>query len=283
MKSTVAAAATLAFALAATTASAGVVISQKVVITDQLGEHKSEQTMLVQGTKRKVISGESEILTDLDAGKVYFIRPKDKQYVEVGFPPTGMFARMMARQGISVGFTKGDATHKVAGYTCQEYAGAAPVGINTLNMTECVASDAPGAKEFAEFQKAMAEKLKGTGLAPNGDVPDGVPVSSTSTFTAPPFTPPKGMAPEQAKQMEELMAKRKPTVTNTTVSKIEAKDLPADTFILPANYTRREVQFSPTSIPGKLKALHAHVPGELVAPPVSPGGAPAAPASPAPQ
>lgn len=275
MKSTVAAAVTLALALAATTTSAGVVISQKVVVTDQLGEHKQEQTVMVQGTKQKVITGDSEVLTDLDAGKVYFIRPKNKQFVEVGFPPTGMFARIMARQGISLGFKKGDATHKVAGYTCQEYSGAAPVGLNTLNMTECVSSDAPGAKEVSEFHKTMAEKLKGTGLAPNGEIPDGVSLSSISTFTSPPFVPPRQMSAEQAKQMEALMAKQKPTVNHVTVSKIEVKDLPPDTFIVPANFTKREVQFSPTSIPGKLRALHAKVPADMVAP------APAASASPA--
>ena len=282
MKSSVAAAIALVLALAATTTSAGVVISQKVVVTDQSGEHKTEQTVMVQGTKQKVITGDSEILTDLDAGKVYFIRPKNKQFVEVGFPPTGMFARIMARQGISVGFKKGDATHKVAGYTCQEYTGAAPVGLNTLNMTECVASDAPGAKEVSEFHKAMVEKLKGTALAPNGEVPEGVSVISSSTLTQPPFVPPPGMSAEQAKQMEELLAKQKPTVSKTTVSKIEVKALPADTFIVPANYTKREVQFSPMSIPGKLQAMHAHIPGEMVAP-GSPAGAPPAPAGSPPQ
>jgi hypothetical protein len=137
-------------------------------------------------------------------------------------------------------------------------------------MTKCVSSDAPGAKEYVEFQKAMADKLKGTHLAPKGETPDGIPVSSTRTIAPTPYTPPPSLPPAAAKKLMEAMAKGNKTVTfNTTVSKIEVKDLPAETFAVPAGYTKGEAQ---PITPHLLKK-----PGQS---PPSPGAA-AAPGSPA--
>lgn len=275
MKSTVAAAAALTLAFAATTVSAGVVISQHEVVSDQAGQHKSDQTVMVQGNKKKVISGDEVTITDLDEGKVYFVRPKAKQFVKVPFPPFGIMARVMARKGAFVGFKKTDATNKVAGYTCQDYTGGEPVGFEILNVTECVASDAPGAKEFVDFHKAMALKLKGTALDSKAEVPDGIPVSSTSTLTLPPYKAPRGMPPEQLKQVQDAMAKRKPIVIKVTVSKIEVKDLPADTFVVPADYGQREVEPPAMAIPGKVPGLRPMVPPAVPAAPGSSTGAPA--------
>jgi hypothetical protein len=136
-----------------------------------------------------------------------------------------------------------------------------------------VASDAPGAKEFVEFQKAMADKLKRTPLKHKGDIPDGIPVSSTAAITVTLAGVPRGMAPEQAAKLKAQLEKLKPTTSSTTVSKIEVKDLPADTFVVPAGYKTPE---------GRLPT-HLVTPGS---PPVSPGSstkaaAPAAPAPPA--
>jgi hypothetical protein len=273
MKSTVAASTALVLALAATTASAGVVVAQHLVIHNQAGDKESDQTVMVQGHKRRVITGDIETIVDLDAGKMYFVRPREKQFVQVQFPPGGMFARMMMRQGMSIGFTKTGATHKVAGYDCQEYSGSAQVAYSNINMTECVASGAPGAREFVEFQKAMVEKLKGTPLEPKGEIPDGVPVSSSVTTAQKPYTPPPQMPPEAAKRMLDALAKsNKPTTSTTTVTKIEVKDIAADAFVVPKDYNERQMQ---VSVPPQLR-MHPPAPGSSANP-----GAPAT--APAPQ
>ena len=81
MKSGFTAAAALALALAATTASAGVVISEQVVVNNQGSVQKTEQTVMVQGHKQIVINGDEEqLITDLDAGSIYLITPKTRQF-----------------------------------------------------------------------------------------------------------------------------------------------------------------------------------------------------------
>ena len=238
MKSTVAAATAIVLAIAATTASAGVVISQEVV--DQTGAHKTNETVMVQGHKQKVISGDQETITDLDAGTMYITNTKTKEFVQPKFPPAGLFAVKMIWQGSTTELKKTGGTHKVAGYACQDYTGSSVLGRHRLNLTKCVASDAPGAKEFVEYEKALADKVKGTPLAPKGQIPDGIPVSSSMTWTQLPFVPPRGFPPEQAAKLNEGLAKYKPITSNVTVSKIEVKDLPAGTFVVPADYTKGE-------------------------------------------
>ena len=53
-----------------------------------------------------------------------------------------------------------------------------------LDVTLCAASEAPGAKEYVDFQKALSDKLKGSKLERKGEVPDGIPVKSTTVLHA---------------------------------------------------------------------------------------------------
>jgi hypothetical protein len=245
MKSTVAAAAAIVFAIAATTASAGVVISQKLVVDNPAATpkvNKADQTVMVQGHKQKVITGDLEVITDLDAGKMYFINPKSKNFVQVEIPPTGMLGRRLAREGLFVGFKKFDRNpHKLNGYTCQDYIGGQTIAYSDIGVTQCVASDAPGATEYLEFKKAMMAKLKGTPFAPKGELPAGIPVSSITTTTAAIITPTGGIPPETIAKIKAENAKNKVT-TSFNVSKIEVKNIPADTFTVPAAYNKQEMQ-----------------------------------------
>jgi len=278
MKSGFTAATALAIAIAATTASAGVVISQQVSF-NQAGERKTDQTVMVQGHKQKIIAGDRESITDLDAGKTYILAAKSKTFIEIPFPPTGMFAMAMVVQGSTVELKKSGGTHQVAGYACQDYTGAALIGRSNLDVTQCVARDVPGTREFVEFQKAMADKLKGKPLARKGEIPDGIPVSSTVTRTVAPFTPPPGFSPERAAKIKAMMAKYKPVTINTTVSKIEVKDLPADTFVVPAIYRKPEMPTAPQL--KQLPQFKKSAPGIVTPGPAPAAGAPAALAAPA--
>ncbi|MGA9725381.1 MAG: hypothetical protein WBQ86_23190 [Candidatus Binatus sp.] len=269
MKSTVAAAAAIALALAATTASAGVVISQEAVTKVHGRDRKVEQTVMIQGHKRKVIASEKgtvtrETVTDVDAGKIYMIFPKVKQFAEFKFPPEKALALMVVWEESTIDLDKKtDGTDKVAGYACQDYAGSSVFIFNNIDVTKCLATAAPGAKEFFEFEKALAQKLQGTPLAPKGEIPYGIPVSATFTSQLVPFTPPAKMPPEEAAKVKEKLAKYRPVTSNVTVSKIEVKDIPADAFVVPAGYT---------------PAPAATLPQPLT-PPVKPGSASAPPGS----
>ena len=239
MRSTVAATIALILALAATTASAGVVISQDVVVTDNLGQqHKSEQTVMLQGNKQKEVAADRVIITDLDAGKVFVLIAANKTFGEVELPPVSRVAVLLARRDPYVDYKKSAGTDKVAGYDCQNYAGTTNVGRIKIDVTECVASAAAGAKEYAGFRKTLAEKLKNSPLETKGEIPDGIPVSSTVTSSFIPFPIPRGYPPEQAKKIAEADAKAKPEVKSIKVRKIEVKNLPPDTFMVPADYKK---------------------------------------------
>jgi hypothetical protein len=239
MRFTVAAAAALTLiAMAATTAPAGVVISEDVAVTSQAGTKKSQQTVMIQGNKQKVVTPERVFITDLDAGKLYVLLLTKKTYAQLQIPPKGSVGTMFASDGLFLQYEKGSGTSKQGGYDCQNYAGAQTVGRLKLEATECVASAAPGAQEFVAFKKALAEQLKTSPLAGKGETADGIPMSSTLTRTFIPFPIPNGFSPEQVAQINAANAKNKPSIRKTEVTKIEVKDLPAATFVVPADFSQ---------------------------------------------
>lgn len=248
MRSKVAAAIALSVAMAATTASAGVVISQDVVTSDQAGTKKSAQTVIVQGNKRKVITKDRIFITDLDIGRMFVLVPAKKLAGDVSFPPTGFMLTYLGQQGVSLEYKKATGTGKAAGYDCQDYAASQRIGRMQLDGTECVASAAPGAPEYVAFTKAMNAKLKGTPIQPKGDVPDGIPVSSTVTVSLIPYPVPKKFPPDLAAKYKADLAKQKPQVTRTTITKIQVKDVAADEFAIPAQYLKPSP--TPSGTPG---------------------------------
>lgn len=242
MRSKVAAAIALSVAMAATTASAGVVISEDVVVSNQAGTHTTRQTVMIQGNKQRVTGGDRIFITDLDFPKISVLNPERKSYGDLLFPLTGVVQAIMAKDGISVELKKAAGTHKVAGYDCQDYAGTQRLGHYNIELTECVAGAAPGAKEFVAYTKAMAAKLKGMAIEPKGEVPDGIPVSSTATVTLIQYPIPKSFPPDLAAKVKAAQAKSKPEVKRTTVTKIQVKDIPADEFVVPAEYVKPVVK-----------------------------------------
>ena len=206
MRYTVAATAAIVLALAATTASAGIIISEDVVVTDQAGkQHKSEQSVMLQGNKQKVVTPERVIITDLDAGKMVVLIPATKKIGRLPYPPAGVLVPFLARQGEFIDYAKSAGSGKAAGYDCQNYAGTWTAGHLKVDGKECVASAAAGAKEFVAFRKAMADKLKGySHWHLKSEIPDGVPVSSTvSTGIIPPPIPP-GFSPAQIAEDKQI-------------------------------------------------------------------------------
>lgn len=248
MRSKVAAAIALSVAMAATTASAGVVISEDVVVSNQAGTHKSQQTVMIQGNKRKVITKDRIYIIDLDLGRMFVLVPATKKGGDVPFPPTSYMLTYLAQQGVSLDYKKAPAGGKEAGYECQDYAGSQRLGRMQIEGTECVASAAPGAQEYVAFIKAMNAKLKGTPLQPKGEVADGIPVSSTITVSLVPYPVPPHFPPDLAAKYKANLAKQKPQVTRITATKIQVKDIAASEFVIPAEYLKPSP--TPTGTPG---------------------------------
>lgn len=241
MKKFAAAFAALAIFAGSAAAHAGVVVTEQEVIDQGTGQpvtHK--RTVMIQGNKQKMITDRSQVVTDLDSGTMYLMNPEKKQYVEMPFPPKGPMAQMMSQRMSTLSFKKTGSSKTVSGYACQEYTGGGSMMGNQYSVTGCFSTKAPGAKDFDAFQKTMASKVKGTPMAMQGEVPDGVPMQLDSTTKITNFSMP-GMSPDQAAKLKQMLANRPPVVSKTTVTEITSTDISADTFKVPAGFTKQEL------------------------------------------
>ncbi len=250
-------------------AMAGVVITQEQTTTSGINTRKSVETIMVQGNKQKVvIQNRAILLSDVDKGKSYVLDPSSKTYFEMEIPPKGpMAAAMMAATGASAqNLKKSGNSRTVAGYKCNDYQGAGHMMAGDYTVTECFSKDAPGAAEFAAYQKAMREKLKGSPAAMVGELPEGVPLESDATIKRkiPVGGPFARQTPQAGSQPQTEM---KTVVSKTLVTKIVVQDLPPDTFSIPSDYQARELRVPglterpiaprPPSGPGPLQAQPA--------------------------
>lgn len=254
----------MTLAMTALPAAAGVVITQKQHVTSGTNARDSEQTISVQGNKQKMVTERHTIITDLDAGKMYVLDPNAKTYFEIPFPPQGQMATMMAAStNAAMNFKRAGSSREIAGYKCTDYNGGGHMMAGDYTVKECFSTSAPGAQEFAAFEKNMADKLKNSGTATGtGEIPGGVPLALDSTMKMGKVNIP-GMAPDQAAKINEMMAKRPPVTTSTMVEKIETKKLADSDFALPSDFTKRE-------LPGPGSMMMK--PGAMKPPP--PAGAP---------
>lgn len=239
-KAALLAAATLLLAASAGVARAGAILNQQQTITTGNGKtHSVSQTLMVQGRKQKMTSGTETVITDLDEGKMWVIRPARRSYLEVPFPPKrGTGFRRLPLSDLRL--EKTGVRHEVAGYSCDEYHGAGKSPMAEYSVTGCFSTSAPGAGDFTAFNQEMLKRLGGNSA---GGLPAGVPLTLDSSTQMTRVSIP-GLTPEQAEK--EMIAKRLSLVTNVQVTKITAADLSADTFAVPAGYTREKV---PTRAP----------------------------------
>jgi hypothetical protein len=241
MKTVAAALAALAILSGSTLAHAGIVVTEQEVIDQGNGQPVTRNsTVMIQGNKQKRVTDRAQVVIDLDNNKMFLMSPAKKQYVEIAFPPSGPMAQMMSQRMSTLNFKKTGGSKTVTGYPCQEYTGSGSMMGNQYTVTGCFSTKAPGASDFDAFQKAMAAKVKGTPMAMQGQVPDGIPMQLDSTTKITNFSMP-GMSPDQAAKMKQMLANRPAVVSKTTVTQIASKDLPADTFTVPADFTKQEM------------------------------------------
>ena len=265
----------MTLAMTALPAAAGVVITQKQHVTSGTNARDSEQTISVQGNKQKMVTERHTIITDLDKGMMYVLDPKGKTYFEIEFPPKGPMATMMAAsQNAAMNFKKTGTSRDIAGYKCNDYDGGVHMMQGDYTVKECFSTGAPGAEEFAAFERNMAAKLKSASSSTaSGEIPGGVPLALDSTMKMGKVNIP-GMAPDQAAKINEMMAKRPPVVTTWQVEKIEAKKLAESDFAIPEGFTKKEMPTGPEH--GAMRMS----PGAMkMAPPAGASGAGASPAT----
>ncbi len=71
-----------------------------------------------------------------------------------------MAAMMAASTNAAMNFKKAGTTRDIAGYKCTDYNGGGHMMAGDYTVKECFSTSAPGADEFAAFEKNMADKLK---------------------------------------------------------------------------------------------------------------------------
>ncbi|MBF6568068.1 MAG: DUF4412 domain-containing protein [Candidatus Binataceae bacterium] len=238
------AAATLAVSVSA--ALAGVVVEEQEVVNRGGQPVSRSRTIMIEGNKQKIVSDRDIMVTDLDRGVMLLISPTGKTYSEMPFPPKGMSAPVAAMANVK--FTKSGTHQTIDHYKCDNYAGVSHMMGTQSNITECFSKSAPGAAEFAAFQKQMVRKLQGTGAAAMvNNVPTGVPLASESTTSMKGLTIP-GMPPDQAQKLSQMMASRPPITSKTTVTKISTRSIPDSEFAAPAGYTKQTPQTAPPAV-----------------------------------
>jgi hypothetical protein len=242
---TVAAAVVVIAMLASVTARAGVVMEEEETNSAAgAAGGKHNRTVMIEGHKQKVVTDKRSVVIDLDSGSMTLINPGEKTYFQMPFPPQGPMSQSM-KSLISqhLDYQKAEGQRTVAGFKCQDYKSSGKLPTGEYSATSCFSSDAPGAAEFTAFQTALAAKV-GSGSAGAAKIPEGVPLAIHTVTKMTGFSMP-GIPPEQAKMMSQMMANRPPVVSDTTVTKIAAQKLGADTFAVPAGYTKREMPAMP--------------------------------------
>ena len=134
---------------------------------------------MIEGDKQKSIidNGNRSVITDLGKGSMMMMDARHKTYAEFPFPPKGgSMAAMQGGVAPTISFKKTGGHDKIIGYPCDEYSGAGTVGGNPVGMLGCFSDSAPGATDYSNFQREMADKVKGTAMANMGQIPPGVPL-----------------------------------------------------------------------------------------------------------
>jgi hypothetical protein len=226
----------------AATVSAGVIVDEQQIINPPNGNQVVRtRTVMIEGDKQKSIigNGERSVITDLGKGTMTMVDGTHKTYVEFPFPPNGKGASAMpGAMSPTISFKKTGGHAKLIGYSCDEYSGIGTVSGNSVRMSGCFSDSAPGAVDYSNFQREMADKVKGTSMANMGQIPPGVPLRLTITTTMGGGSA-IGTSREQANKPNQMPHVE--IVTNTTVSKISMKNLSPDSFQVPSGYQKQQL------------------------------------------
>jgi hypothetical protein len=234
----------LAFAMlsllaAAVPAHAGVVITQDTVTDTLSGPVKDQHTIMIQGNKQKTDMRGRTMLLNLDDNTMVLLNPANKTYLKLPFPPRGMANAMENMSALNPNLKKTASGLTVGGFKCDEYAGSGSSRIGQYSVKGCFDSTGPGAAEYDHFMGLVAQRLKASAVQ-TMPRPKGIPIKLETTTKITNFAMP-GLSPEQAKAMQQMMRNRPPTKSVVTTTSIKTATLPADTFVIPADYAQAQL------------------------------------------
>lgn len=218
-----------------TTAMAGVILDQEVTSEGPFGSSNTKRTLQIQGHQQKVLNAKNSVITDLDRGVMILIDPAKKTYTEMPFPPSH-FSMNQAAGSFRVKFKKTGKHQTANGYACDEYLGSGHTMMGDYTVTGCFSKQAPGAADYIAFDKALEAKLKGTPMETEGARPEGVPLLLNSRTKVDAQSMP-GLPPEKAK----AVASHPNMTSSTRTTSVKVAALPADTFSVPAGYSKTEL------------------------------------------
>ncbi len=237
-----------------TTAMAGVILEQEVSQDGPFGAQNTKRTLQVQGNKQKELNNSHAVITDLDNGVMILLNPTAKTYTETPFPPPQL-TQYQHGASFKITFKKTGKHSTEQGYKCDEYVGSGHMMMGDYSVTGCFSKEAPGAAEYIAFDKVLAAKFKGTPMQTEGTRPEGVPLVLKITTKMDPKMMPN-LPPERAKDVE----KHPNMVQNTRTTSVKVVNLPADTFTVPAGYTKREMKMGGALPPGHPQLPSGHPP-----------------------
>jgi hypothetical protein len=205
---------------------AGVVISETEVQRGLGDSTTINKTVYVQGKKQKIETSHDEKIIDLEKGVLYEIDPNRKSYVRIAFPPKMHEVAGASVKLSAVALKKTGRSRSIDGYSCEEYRGIGRLDVMDVTVDQCMSQDAPGAREFANFQKEVASRLKGRSAADSVDSSkEGVPLEQSSSI--------KPRIPATSSPDKVTIALM---TTKTVVKNIQVRNLPSATFEPPAGF-----------------------------------------------
>ena len=217
---------------------AGVVMSETEVQRGLGDSTTITRPVYVQGKKQKIETSHDEKIIDLEKGVLYEIDPNRKSYVRIAFPPKMEHEVAGASVKLSaVALKRTGRSRSIDGYSCEEYRGIGRLDVMDVTVDQCMSQDAPGAREFANFQKEVASRLKGRSPADSADSSkEGMPLEQSSSI--------KPRIPATSSPVKVTSALM---TTKTVVKNIQVRNLPSATFEPPAGF-RMEAPRQETAI-----------------------------------
>jgi Domain of unknown function (DUF4412) len=210
---------------------AGVVMTETSFAESPNGEISSQdKTIYVQGNKQKIERGSIAQITDLDKSIIYMINKHDRVYMEMPLPALNS-SPLDSRQGETI-LKKTGKIRVIANHSCNEYRRIEKNKLERVTLNVCVSTDAPGAKELAEFDRNMDTRLNGRKFerSVKNDAA-GLILEKQSVRSFRVLDPSRGKAYQTASLLAE-----------TRVNKILLQPLPPETFNPPTGYSKLHIQ-----------------------------------------
>jgi hypothetical protein len=209
-----------------------------IVSKTRFGEKAGAQTVSLTPARMKTAGGGGESIVELETGRMTFLDDVKKTYYVTSFEEMAAYAKGREEQAKTSGFNAqafgalGDVTarktrktRKIAGYTCDEWVVA--MG-EALVLEVCAAPQLPVPPAYFEARKAAY-----AGMGPMGRHFEKV-FEAMRTVRGYPLSLAMHVKTEGMKQ-ESL----------TEATEVRKGAIPAETFAVPADYTKKKSPFAP--------------------------------------